>query len=162
MLKDRNQNRITVIISKIDLVSLEPRKRSEISCRIIELCTNHQFDPPTILFVSSTTGEGIEELKNHLNDLAKASTRNLFIPKLFAEFEKRLKDCNSLKSIISCDELKLSLFQDVAKTIDNFDMIWNGFIDYQQKLGSIVVSKNKKLLCTDPSRYDQPTSFHLC
>lgn len=151
MLQERKQNRITVVVPKIDLICFDAKTRTELNQQILKLCQDYEIKVQQIFFVSSIRGDGIEDLKKHLNELARSRCKHKFIPKVFQFFEEGLKQkCASIKPILTTDEIKQILIdstnqKDISKYLD-------AFLHHQRVLGAILFDQSKNIICTDPSR----------
>jgi hypothetical protein len=159
MLKERKQTRVTMVVSKIDLISIDEKIKIQLSQQISKLCAEYEITVQTF-FVSATTGVGIDQLKAHLHDLAVTRTEFQYIPKKFQEIEQRLKqnmnlpliDSGSLQSDYNqfCPlEHSIQLGWEAGRLKR---MYWNAYLEYQNKLGSILYDSSNNILCTDPSR----------
>lgn len=151
MLKERKQNRITVVVSKIDLICFDAKARTELNQQILNLCQDYEIKVQQIFFVSSITGDGIEDLKKHLNELARSRSEHKFIPKVFQLFEERLKQNQSfLKPILTIGEIKQMLIHSTDQK--DISMYLDAFLNHQSVLGAILFDQSKNIICTDPSR----------
>lgn len=67
MLKEKGQNRVTVVVSKIDAVVFTPDAEAQMTKIVTDLFTEFGWvSRPNIYFTSTKTDHGIEELKKAL------------------------------------------------------------------------------------------------
>jgi len=141
MLKEKNQTAVSIVVSKIDMVTMTPEIRNHREQVLIQTCSDYGISPK-IFFVSSVTDEGLSELRDHIGALARNRSYQTFIP----------KRCSDLPNTFS---LQLESLSKKGKIIVSADSSWSsmyGFLEYQSRLGSILFDRSQLTICTDPTR----------
>lgn len=155
---------LTFVITKIDLLGIS--EMHLVKTKISDFITFQwkkifpHLEIPTCFFVSSLNSIKIEELKTHLDGLAKLLSRRTLSPPIFRKYDENLEKLRAKKSSIIMSTKNLAKELEMPQDSEN-DPLCLAFFDFQSTLGLIIYDKKNDQVCLDPSELSKSIALFL-